>query len=135
MAPVKSRNEKKFRIRTVLTSRTSIEQGEDEDILLSMSSFLSAEQNPTPDAFAQFAAPTLLLRPEVDGVMWIPFVPDSRKADFEAEARKYFPGFSIHERNPRGAAIAIPVHFPVYYEQPSSDEFLGLDLGSEIPLS
>ncbi len=95
----------------------------DEDILLSLSSYLSVEQNVSAENFAQFVAPYLILRPEIVAARWMPAVSAEQRQRFEQKAQQSFSGFSII------AQQTTPISFPVYYQQPFDSSLLGQDIG------
>lgn len=84
----------------------------------------------------QFVAQRILARHGVVQTLeWIPRVPHSQRATYEAQARAVAPHFQITERDAHGTLVRAKereVYFPVYFLAPWEDnaQTLGFDLGS-----
>ena len=86
--------------------------------------------------FASFARAIVKDNQAVKALQWIPRVPDSRRAEYEALARgDGYPEFELKERDNHGKLVragARAEYFPAYAVEPHQgyDTMLGLDLGS-----
>ncbi len=104
--------------------------------LESLARFFEGSNFVDPEEFAHFTH-FLARDPMVQGWGWVPAVPDTERARFEAEARANgFPGFEIWEMDEQGNRVRASgrdVHYPVLYLAPTTgnEGALGYDLGSE----
>lgn len=98
----------------------------DANLLLSLRFFFEALGDVSEHSFTQYVTPYFVLRPEVEGISWAPYVPKDQKELFEAKARLSKPSFSIHTNAGTGASG----YYPLYYREPPFEPFTGLDLGA-----
>ncbi|HEU5048091.1 MAG TPA: response regulator [Rickettsiales bacterium] len=101
----------------------------DESILQSASFFMNVENDIPPQTFNKFMTPYLLLRPEVDSVMWVPKVHDADLTKFTEQAARHLPGYLVHTADKKPDSVPEGKHFPVYFQYPLND-MLGLDLAT-----
>jgi len=109
------------------------------DVLLlnSLRSFYVGSQEVTRREFGQFVGPLLSQMPGIQAMEWIPRVPDARRAEYEAAARRDgLEGFQITERLGQGTMVRAPrrdEYFPVYFVEPyrGNEPAVGFDLASE----
>lgn len=88
-------------------------------------------------SFYSLATPFHKRSPSFQAIQWVPVVPASEKARFEAFAQyDGFPGFRFFERDKNGEFIPVKErdhYYPVFYLEPFQKDgiALGYDLGSE----
>jgi len=106
-------------------------------MLESIRSFYAGSQVVERDEFKTFVRPFLSHVRGLQGLEWIPRVPDADRAEYEAAARRDgFKDFQISRRQPDGSTTpASPREacFPVYYLEPhrGDEATLGYDLASD----
>ncbi len=106
------------------------------EVLYSIEGLFRSSQEVERDEFAKFVARPLAHHPGIQALEWIPRVPGTQRAVYEARARQAgYPDFQIKEVDPRGQLMpALPraEYFPVYYLEPfkGNEKVLGFDLAS-----
>ena len=106
------------------------------DVLYSIEGLFKSSQEVDRSEFAKFVERSLARHPGIQALEWIPRVPGTELAVYEAKARQDgYPGFQIKELDPRGQLMpALPraEYFPVYYLEPfkGNEKALGFDLAS-----
>ena len=87
--------------------------------------------------FRTFTAGALERRPGIYALEWLPLVPASQRAAFEAAARSDgLDGFEFTEDHGDGTMVragARPFYLPIYYMEPPNQTALGFDVASEAP--
>jgi PAS domain S-box-containing protein len=102
-----------------------------------LKAFLQTVGDADRATFGKYAALLLKNYSAIRALEWIPRVPDSRRAEFEAAARRDgFPAFQFTERSLDQSLIPAGRReecFPVYYVEPyaNNEKALGYDLASE----
>ena len=87
--------------------------------------------------FHAFTQPLLSLHGGLQGLVWIPAVPQAERARLEAGGRQQNPsGFQFTERGPQGrlaVAPARPMYFPGYFVEPlaGNETVLGFDFATD----
>lgn len=102
----------------------------DANLLLSLRFFFEALEDVSEPSFAQYVTPYFVLRPEVEGISWAPYVPKDQKELFEAKARLTKPSFVIRSNAANGSGG----YYPLHYREPAYEPFTGLDMGISPPL-
>jgi len=105
-------------------------------VVQDIGSFFDASRWVGRRQFREFVGPALKRHASIVALEWVPWVTDTGRAAFEAEARRSFPRFRITEQGTDGnmrPAQARPEHFPILYVQPYrlNKQALGLDLASD----
>ncbi len=99
--------------------------------------FYGGSEDVQPDEFREFVGPLLAQRPEIEIVAWIPRVPFSARAFYEAATRaEGITDFRIVERAADGSltpARGRAVYYPIHYLEPSleNEGLQGFDVASE----
>lgn len=131
-----------------LNARLSVDAGEithniqqvvSQDIqhLVAMKALYVASNQVQRNEFRSFTALLLQNISAVQGLSWVPRVPDAQRASYEQAARQSgFPDFKIFERDAAGNRIVAaqrPEYFPVYFIEPyaGNEYVLGFDLASD----
>ncbi len=89
------------------------------------------------EEFREILLPFLARSADIRAVEWVPRVPNSRRAEYEAAARRDgIKGFQFTEMDRRGQMVAAPrreEYFPVYFIGPraGNQSVYGYDVGSE----
>lgn len=101
-----------------------------------LEAFFEASESVTREEFHIFATRLLETRASIQALEWIPRVPHSERARYEAEADEFVAGFKFTERNKDGAlipAVAGDEYYPVYFVEPNAgnEAALGFNLASE----
>jgi serine/threonine-protein kinase len=105
------------------------------EILEATGALFEASHDVSRSEFASFVRPALERHPGVRALEWIPIVPGSERARFEAAARADgLQGYEFRERGPGGVMLpAAPraEHFPIFYMEPGHPLVLGFDCASD----
>ncbi len=107
-----------------------------ERTILDILSFYGASQEVDRDEFKAFTTPILERNKFIQGLEWIPRVPDNQRVKFENLAQKDgFTNFQFTERREQGVmtrAGSRPFYYPVHFIEPyiSNEAALGFDLAS-----
>jgi serine/threonine protein kinase/CHASE1-domain containing sensor protein len=119
------------KLNTAITGRLTLPT---ED-LAALASFFEVSGSLTRDQFRVLAAPILRRRNTIYALEWLPVVPDSARARYEAEARAAgLSGYRIWETGKDGKpqeASRRPFYVPVHYMEPPSTIALGFDIAGE----
>ena len=104
------------------------------NIVQDIASFFDASAIVGRRDFRKFVGPALKRYPGIRSLQWVPVVLAADRSAFINQARQSFPPFRIIETTPSGEPVESgerPVHYPVLYIQPYSNnkQSLGLDLG------
>jgi PAS domain S-box-containing protein len=105
--------------------------------LETLKAFYAASEKVTRAEFRVFTKELLSHFNRTKALEWIPRVPDTERAAYEAEARREgFPDFQITERTVQGVMVKAArrkEYFPVYFIEPfkGNEAALGNDLASE----
>ncbi len=103
-------------------------------LMNAFAAFLVSSETVYSDEFASFAEHLAWRRPGVEKIGWIPRVPASARAEYEAGIGKGHGILSFSRAGELGPADAAPEYFPLTYvssRDPSENIPLGLDAGSE----
>ena len=106
-------------------------------ILKSLVSFYAASSEVERNEFRDFVTSLLWQHPGIRALEWIPRVPDSERASYEAAARdEGFGDFQITELAERSRMVRAPKrgeYFPVYFVEPykGNESALGFDIASD----
>jgi PAS domain S-box-containing protein len=105
------------------------------DVLQAIPTFYTASKYVDRQEFKVFTQPFLLGHPYLQAIEWIPRVPHSQRAEYEAVARVDYPKFRFTEYTSEGEHITASQreeYFPVYYVEPytHNETVLGFDLAS-----
>ncbi len=110
---------------------------EQEFILEQLDMALSSAQQESVsrDAFRELVQPALNRFPMLQAIEWVPEIPSSRRAMFEASQKQSVPEYLITQRNETGAMVPVPdrpIYYPIAYIEPlaGNRKALGFDLGS-----
>ena len=111
---------------------------EEQEFLLEQTSALfthDTRDRVTKEEFHRFVEKSLIRFPMIQALEWVSAVDAGQRAGFEAEQRKYLPGFEIRERNSAGKLVragARATYYPVTYIEPvaGNELALGFDLAS-----
>lgn len=110
---------------------------EQEFILEQLDMALSSAQRESVsrDAFRELVQPALNRFPMLQAIEWVPEIPSSRRAMFEASQKQSVPDYLITQRNETGGMVPVldrPIYYPVAYIEPlaGNRKALGFDLGS-----
>jgi signal transduction histidine kinase len=107
------------------------------DSLAAFRAFVSATRGVDRWEFADFAKQTLPGNPGFASVLWVPVVPQSARADYEARLQKDgLYGLRIREAGANGALETAPArdtYFPVSYLEPFPEHgsLIGVDLAGD----
>ena len=105
------------------------------EILEATGALFEASHDVSRSEFASFVRPALERHPGVRALEWIPIVPGSERARFEATARADgLLGYEFRERGPGGVMLpAAPraEHLPIFYMEPGHPLVLGFDCASD----
>jgi PAS domain S-box-containing protein len=92
------------------------------DVFYSLRDHFDAEGAVTRQAFAAFTRSQLQRHPGIQALEWVPVVPRSARAAFEAAARREgLAGFRLTERDAANRLVPAgdrPVYYPVFYVEP-----------------
>ena len=108
----------------------------DLDAILALSDYMKAFSAVERSSFARFVARPLSVHPSLQLLAWAPRVPNSQRANYEAQARtETDSSFEITERGPGGElrkAGQRSEYFPAFYVEPTAGNqaALGFDLTS-----
>lgn len=108
----------------------------DLQMLVSSKAIDSISPQFTRSDFKDLVRPLLARYPGRQGIGWVPRLPDSQRAIYEAKARQDgHPDFEIKERTPQGPvvrAIRREEYYPVYFIEPfkGNEVALGFNLAS-----
>jgi adenylate cyclase len=108
----------------------------DLDAVLALSDYMKAFSAVERSSFARFVARPLSVHSSLQLLAWAPRVPNSQRANYEAQARtETDSSFEITERGPRGElrkASQRSEYFPAFYVEPTAgnETALGFDLNS-----
>jgi len=106
------------------------------EVLYSIDGLFRSSQEVERDEFAKFVARPLAHHSGIQALEWVPRVPGTERAVYEARARQDgYADFQIKEVDSRGQLMpALPraEYFPVYYLEPfkGNEKALGFDLAS-----
>jgi len=103
--------------------------------LAALKSFLEASSHVTRRQFRVLAPPMLLRHKYVYAFEWLPFVRESERSSYEAEARAAgLTDYRFWEAGPAGKpqeAGRRPYYVPIHYMEPPSAVALGFDIAAE----
>ncbi|MCW6049911.1 CHASE domain-containing protein [Lyngbya sp. CCAP 1446/10] len=108
----------------------------DLDAVLALSDYMKAFSAVERSSFASFVGRPLSVHPSLQLLAWAPRVPNSQRANYEAQARSETDSsFEITERGPGGElrkARQRSEYFPAFYVEPTAgnETTLGFDLNS-----
>lgn len=97
----------------------------------SISTLFDAVDYVTGAEFKQFVTPIFVRQPEIDSMVWVPFVRVDRKAAFESDAQVTYREFKMRKLDGSELNEKPEGYFPIYYQQPDSGKETGLDLGTD----
>jgi serine/threonine-protein kinase len=101
------------------------------EVLRSIPGLFEASDDVTRGEFKAFVSDSLQRYPWIYALEWIPRVPGSERAEYEARARaEGFPGYHFKQDAPSGPpvmATARPEYFPLYYMEPPNKVAMGLE--------
>lgn len=105
------------------------------EVLVSIRSLFEASADVSRDEFRAFTAAPLQRHPGIYALEWLPRVPGSERAAWEAAARADgVEGFQFKDDLGGGRMVRAPdrpFHMPIYYMEPPNEIALGFDLMSE----
>lgn len=108
----------------------------DVEVLQAVAAFFAASREVERHEFRAFVNFLLAPRPSIQALEWIPRVPETQRAAYEAAARQQgYPNFQITERRAQGEMVRAgrrAEYFPVYYVEPyqGNEIALGFDVAS-----
>ena len=108
----------------------------DLDAVLALSDYMKAFSAVERSSFARFVGRPLSVHPSLQLLAWAPRIPNSQRANYEAQARSETDSsFEITERGPGGElrkAGQRSEYFPAFYVEPTAgnETTLGFDLNS-----
>ncbi len=124
-------------LRAAQNETAAISQGVAQSIQLvrSVQSYSEVTANANRKNFRFFVQPLIATEPGVHALEWSPRVTAERRARYEKDAQRDFPGFRFTERLKQGTMVPAQPrseYFPVFYVEPykGNEEALGFDLGS-----
>ncbi|NHI00022.1 Sensor histidine kinase RcsC [Oceanimonas sp. MB9] len=107
-----------------------------DDVTRSTAAYISSSERVTPAEFSSYAS-SLLIRPGIEGLAWIPRVMHQSREGFEARARRsFYPGFSLLEHDDNSIPVVAGVreaYYPFWlvFVRGGRQSLIGYDLGSE----
>jgi len=101
-----------------------------------LGSFFDAASLVSRRQFREFVFPTLKRNRAIQSLQWAPRVTEEQRREFVAKVRPGIPRFQVQDSLPSGErrpAPDRPLHFPILYIQPYSEnsQLLGLDLAAD----
>ncbi|HSG82919.1 MAG TPA: CHASE domain-containing protein [Gemmatimonadota bacterium] len=107
------------------------------EVLVSVPALFDASQEVSRAEFKTFTAGALERRPGIYALEWLPRVPASQRAVYEAAARADgLENFQFEEDRGDGVMVRAaerPFYLPIYYMEPPHPIPLGFDVASEAP--
>jgi len=98
--------------------------------------FQSVGTDVKPEMFKNYVMPFITHDPSIQAIEWIPYVRDSKRAEFTANAQTQYPNFQITELNADNKIVAAAQrnsYLPLYYVQPidGNEVSVGFDISAD----
>lgn len=98
--------------------------------------FQSVGTDVKPEIFKEYVMPFITQDPSIQAIEWIPYVRDSERAEFTANAQNLYPNFQITELNADNEIVTAAQrnsYLPLYYVQPidGNEVSVGFDVSAD----